>query len=584
MALATADQATLPAGGASLFARIRAFMPAGGRLEESAWRSRHRGVLVLLWLQAAGLLAFGIYRGYDPGHVVLESSAVAAFTLLATIERFGRRGRAALATIGLVSVSGILVHFSDGYIEAHFHFFVMLGVISLYQDWLPFSLSVAYVALHHATLGIFAPTTVFNHAAGMAQPLLWASIHAVFVLGLSVANLVTWRASENAAERRERAENENRRNLSLLAATLESTADGIVVISSAGRVAGFNRRFLELWRIPQGKLRVDDDGRALANLFEQFKDPAAAARAVESIMETPEGESFDAVDLHDGRTFERYSKAQLVNGHAIGRVWSFRDVTAQRKAEADRIESVAKLAELDRLKETDEFKTRFINSAAHELNTPLTPMRIQLHLIEMDKTGQLSATQKESLKILHRNFERFDRLVQDVVNSSRIQAGRLGVTRAPMDLTKLARETVAAFEAHAQAAGISLQVDAPGAIAIEGDTERLTQVVYNLVNNALKFTPKGGTITLRVAAEAGQPTLRVVDTGSGLTGEQIEKLFRPFSQVHDTSKTRTGSGLGLYISRAIVELHGGRMWVESDGPGKGSTFAFQIAPPQARVE
>ena len=574
MAVATAEPAYARNRWTPL-ASLRRFMPTGGKLHEEAWQGRHRGVLILLYAHALGLFAFGVARGYDPGHVALESSFIVALTLLASVERFGRRARAAIATLGLVSTSGILVHLSGGYIEAHFHFFVMLGVISLYQDWVPFSLSVVYVAIHHATVGLLEPRSVFNHGAAIEQPVLWASIHAVFVLGLSVANLITWRATEAAAAQRDHAEKENQRNLSLLTATLESTADGILVVDRNGRIAGHNRRFGTMWRIPSAVLAQKDDQAAIGYVLGQLKDPAGFLRKVQDLYDSEE-ESFDILEFKDGRAFERYSQPQRIEGKIVGRVWSFRDVTERRRAEREKLDSHARLAELERLKELDSFKTRFINSAAHELNTPLTPMRIQLHLLDKDKGVNLTPSQQEALRILHRNFERFDRLVQDVVNSARIQAGRLGIAKEPMDLAKLARDAAASFEAHAKEAGIAVEVDAPETLPLEGDAERLTQVTYNLINNALKFTPRGGSLKLKLERGPATATMLVADTGTGLTPEQIMGLFQPFSQVHDTSKTRTGSGLGLYISRSIVEMHGGRIWAESSGAGRGSTFCVEL--------
>jgi diguanylate cyclase (GGDEF)-like protein len=121
------------------------------------------------------------------------------FALPAAHESFGRRARSAAAVLGLITASAVIVHRSGGVVEAHFHFFVMVGVITLYQDWLPFGLALVYVVVHHTVLGVLAPTQVFNHPAAERAPFKWALLHGAFVLAASVAYLVNWRLSETQA-------------------------------------------------------------------------------------------------------------------------------------------------------------------------------------------------------------------------------------------------------------------------------------------------------------------------------------------------------------------------------------------------
>lgn len=355
--------------------RVRAFIPEGRALPVAAWRSRHRTIVILLFLQAAGLVVFAVQRGFGLRHGLIEALPVAAAAVLGGSERLGRGLRSCVATLGLVASSAILVHLSGGTIEAHFHFFVMLGVISLYQSWGPFLLSIAFVVLHHGAVGALDTDAVYNHPAAWANPWRWAAIHGAFVLAASVAQLVTWRFSEAArahsesilesagegmvgtdaswhvtfvngaaarmlgvepaaamgrpvhdllrltdgegrrqspedtplglalregvtgqggdaflargderfpvelvstpirrrgeivgvvttfrdATERRRADEDRKNTLSLLAATLESTADGILVVDSDGRITSFNQKFAEMWRIPDQILASKDD-------------------------------------------------------------------------------------------------------------------------------------------------------------------------------------------------------------------------------------------------------------------------------------------------------------------------------------
>jgi diguanylate cyclase (GGDEF)-like protein len=175
---------------------LRVVLPHGSPLAEEIWERRHRGMVVLLWLHAAGAAVFGVVRGVALWHSVAEGAILAVCALVAGQRSGGRRVRACAAVFGLITASALLVHLSGGTIEMHFHFFVMVGLISLYQDWVPFGVALGYVVLHHGVLGYLAPTTVFSHPAAQRAPVVWALIHGAFVLAACAASLATWRLSE----------------------------------------------------------------------------------------------------------------------------------------------------------------------------------------------------------------------------------------------------------------------------------------------------------------------------------------------------------------------------------------------------
>ena len=173
------------------------WLPKGQLLPEHIWRRRHRTIVWLLWAHVPALIVFGLFMGQTPLHMLQEGGIIAFFALFATSERFGTKLRVAAASCGLISCSAILVHLSGGYIEAHFHFFVMIGVLTLYQDWTPFLVAIGYVVLHHGLFGWLAPESVYNHSDAVAEPWRWALIHGGFVLAASVAHIVAWRTNEN---------------------------------------------------------------------------------------------------------------------------------------------------------------------------------------------------------------------------------------------------------------------------------------------------------------------------------------------------------------------------------------------------
>lgn len=160
-------------------------------------------MLRLLWLHALGLPLYGLYQGFSALHALLEGGVVALLALAGRFaaERSRPRVAAALVSLGLITSSAVLVHLSGGYIEAHFHFFVMIIVLSLYEDWLPFLLAFAYVVVHHGLAGVFSPDAVYNHPDAIEHPWRWALIHGAFVSAAGAAALVTWKHNELSRER-----------------------------------------------------------------------------------------------------------------------------------------------------------------------------------------------------------------------------------------------------------------------------------------------------------------------------------------------------------------------------------------------
>jgi signal transduction histidine kinase len=272
--------------------------------------------------------------------------------------------------------------------------------------------------------------------------------------------------------------------------------------------------------------------------------------------------SLDAPALDGSR---RTWRLLLPIGQKNGFVWIERD-----KGAGDALE-------LQRLRELNEMRIQFINTAAHEFATPLTPLRLQTDLLLHERLGPLTDKQRRSLEILDRNMERLGQLVRDVLDVSRIEAGRFHVNLEPVDLAKIARQTVEGFLDTATQHGLALAYEGPGSAMVEGDPDRLTQVFVNLLTNAVKFSKAGGRVRVALATNDNNAHVVVQDSGQGIAPEKIASLFQPFSQVHDTSQeTRAGTGLGLSICQGIIAQHGGRIWAESGGLGKGAQFSFLL--------
>ncbi|HEV2723842.1 MAG TPA: EAL domain-containing protein [Thermoleophilaceae bacterium] len=172
-------------------------LPQGQLLPEHIWRRRHSMIVVVLWFHVVGLTAFGLTTGQSLPHVLGEGAVIALAAWVAGSQRVGTKLRVASASFGLITSSAVLVHLSGGLIESHFHFFVMIGLLTLYQDWTPYLLAIGYVVLHHGVGGVLAPESVYNHPDAVAHPWRWALVHAAFVLAASATHIVAWRTNEN---------------------------------------------------------------------------------------------------------------------------------------------------------------------------------------------------------------------------------------------------------------------------------------------------------------------------------------------------------------------------------------------------
>jgi diguanylate cyclase (GGDEF)-like protein/PAS domain S-box-containing protein len=435
--------------------RAKNWLPKGTALPDDVWAQRHRGIHAVLVLHVPAVFFFALVRGESPLHGLVEACAVGFFAVLARIVHDQRRQTTVVTAMGLLTSSAVLVHLSGGMIEMHFHYFVMVGVITLYQDWYPFLIAIGYVVVQHGVAGLVDPSAVYNHAAAVNNPWKWAGVHGFFVLAMSLAGIASWRLNEAflgsvvqreaqlseaqsvarlgswernletgeatwsaeffrligadaslvepsseaffafvhpddramveaAIERtrehgvtfaidfraaasgddgevrwlhgrgrrttidgraatvsgtiqdvtdRKQSDADLHETLSLLGATLDATADGLLVVDGEGRITSFNNRFVELWNIPSEVLDQRDDDAALAYVLGQVANPGVFLTKVRELYGTPEADSKDMVEFLDGRIFERHSMPQRINGVAVGRVWSFRDVTEQKRLE-----------------------------------------------------------------------------------------------------------------------------------------------------------------------------------------------------------------------------------------------------------
>lgn len=259
------------------------------------------------------------------------------------------------------------------------------------------------------------------------------------------------------------------------------------------------------------------------------------------------------------------SSIRDVEGEIVGFLRVAKDVTEKKRYER-------------RLKELDKMKSDFVSNVSHELRTPLTSIKGSVDNMLDGLTGPLNEKQIRYLARIKSNTDRLSRLVNDLLDLSRIEAGRVEVRPATLPLTALAEEVAEHLKPLAAEKLIRIEVPSPDPkVTVWADRDKVTQILMNLVGNAIKFTPEQGKVSVAIErSENEYVRISVADTGPGILPEERSKIFSKFYQIDSVNKQKPkGSGMGLAISKALVEMQGGKIWVEGE-VGRGSTFSFTL--------
>ena len=565
-------------------------LPRGRSLPDDVWRRRHRALLALLALHPFLLALVALVQGFELAHALTEAGVVAVIALAAAgVTRRGssRKLSAGLVSFGLITSSAILVHVSGGVIEAHFHFFVMLSALVLYEDWFPYLLALAYVVVHHGAVGTLDPTSVYNHPGAWEEPWKWAAIHAVFVSAASSANIAAWRLNEDVRAETRSAYREARTNA-------DELRKGQILLTEAEELAELGSwewdvRANHMTWSPQLYRILGVEAAEFEPSHERFveivhpDDRALVDAAVRQAVATRGPYECEFRLLENGGEIRTvHAKGKVIvddEGVPLRMVGAAQDVTNRKQTEEERERLLAKAREqVERLRELDRLNDVLISSVSHDLRTPLTSIRGYLELLREAEAGELADDQAQGfLEVVDRNAERLLRIVSDLLFVSQLDAG-LVLERGAVDLGELARESVEAARPHAHAKGIELRLEYEAVPAVDGDRARLAQLLDNLVSNALKFTPRGGRVDVRTHAATGNALLHVSDTGIGIAADDLARLFERFFRTRAaTEGAIAGTGLGLSITKAIVEAHGGTIRVKStEGVGTAFTVALPI--------
>lgn len=357
----------------------------------------------------------------------------------------------------------------------------------------------------------------------------------------------------------ERARSESR-------AIFDASNEAMVLMAPDGLLLSVNRRFSELFGIlPDVVLDHHFDSlQEEVNRIFVSPDELRALVAGSALDDTRQFKLILVQRWPEHRELELSSTPVRSTGGAyLGRLYVFRDVTRERAV--------------------DRMKSEFVSLVSHELRTPLTSIKGYVDLLLEGEAGPVNAEHRELLEIVNTNANRLVALINDLLDISRIESGKVELNRVPLDLAHLIRQVGVLLRPQIAAKQQHLTLDVPGVArdvqplpTLFGDADRLTQVLINLLSNAYKYTPAGGCITVTARALPGYVRVDVQDTGIGLAPDEIPQLFTKFFRAKNrTTQEVGGTGLGLTITQSLVELHGGEMLVTSV-PGQGSTFSFVL--------
>jgi PAS domain S-box-containing protein len=345
-----------------------------------------------------------------------------------------------------------------------------------------------------------------------------------------------------------------------MTAIVNSLAEGLILVDGDNRVLHINPAAEYLLNVSADQIGEDFTQIIRdVELTKVFKDSQSQISQNKSVI--------SEVNLdHDGEKLALRVVASPFldeNGISLGTVYVFDDITRE--------------------KEIDQMKSDFISLVSHELRTPLTSIIGFVSFILDGKTGPINEKQQNSLIRVQRQSKRLAALISDLLDVSRIESGRIQMNQEPIMLLEIANQRIEEIRPQADAKVIQLKFVAPESLpAILGDEARIGQAFTNLIGNAIKFTPDNGEVTVKLKVDGNLLHVEVIDTGPGIPVEERQKIFEKFYQRSDIhTRQKGGSGLGLSITKTIVEAHGGTLWVDDGEQGKGSNFQFVLPLPGA---
>ncbi len=344
-----------------------------------------------------------------------------------------------------------------------------------------------------------------------------------------------------------------------LDAILEGSADGIIIMNAGHKIERWNRALAKLTRVGPAEAIGHNHDELIS--WEKLASNADLADA--EVRGWPFGSNAtlyvegDLARANDNPIAVGVTYAPIFDksNHLLNIVANVRDIT--------------------RFREAEELKSTFVSVIGHELKTPISLIKGYAGTLRRPDADWDPATIEESLSVIEEEADRLNDLIENLLDASRLQAGALQLNLTDVNLGQLAERLAGKFEM--QESGHTFSVEFPDEfVLVRADEERLRQVLSNIYSNAIKYSPPGGTVSIRGRSTPREVIVSVIDEGAGIPSDELDRVFERFYRARTAATERaSGAGLGLFLSQAIVEAHGGRMWVESD-PGRGAEFHFSI--------
>ncbi|MDF2524123.1 MAG: hypothetical protein K0R31_1764 [Clostridiales bacterium] len=373
----------------------------------------------------------------------------------------------------------------------------------------------------------------------------------------------------------------------LLQTILETSADGIVVVvDETKEIIKTNNRFREIWGIIDERSLGLSGNNYMEHAKELFEDPLSFHRGMDEIIEQQK-EYADFVTLKDGRVLERYYKPFVLHNNLNCSLFSFRDITATKRAIALEEEVKANQKLLDEIQQYDKMKTHFFSIISHEFRTPLNILLGAIQLLNINHRNIKDCPNyeytKRHMEMMKQNCYRLLRLINNLIDITKMDAGFMNMEFRNRNIIKVIEDISVSVAEYAKFYEIELVFDTEiEERIIACDADKLERVMLNLLSNALKFTDKGGQIHINIFDHMDSIMISVKDTGIGIPEEMKSVIFDRFRQVDSSfRRKREGSGIGLSLVKLLVEAHGGEISVQSE-LGKGTEFIIKLPVNVAR--
>ncbi|MEH1997119.1 PAS domain-containing sensor histidine kinase [Nostoc sp.] len=372
------------------------------------------------------------------------------------------------------------------------------------------------------------------------------------------------------------------KSLSLLQATLDSTADGIIAINYKGEIVGCNQNFFQMWQIPYSIAISRNYEQYLAFYKNQLKAPETFYKRTQALNSQLNIQGYDILELKDDRTFEQYCQPLRLGEQIIGTVWSFREITAHKQTERE-----IRFA-LEQEKLFNEHRAHFFSMVSHEFRTPLNIISLSTSLLKRHLHRWTEEKKLQYLQRLQTAVEQISQLTDEIFINGKAEVGKLKFEPKPLNPIQFCRDILAEMNLNESNATCSNFGKVRNAMAPRHtvtlvsqsdctvclDKKLLQPILRNLLSNAVKYSPSDSTIDLVVACRDGEVIFQIKDQGIGISIADQQRLFKPFHRGANVAQI-PGNGLGLALVKKLIDLHGGQITVVSE-VGVGTKFTITL--------